>query len=95
MNSFFNFEITCFSTIYYEIVIQVVNLFRVQPMIIMMIFNMSISYFHKISIHEFGDYLMTKLTVGKVVALPKNTLPIGPAFKLTAAKQPLSSSVQR
>jgi hypothetical protein len=51
-------------------------------MIIMMIFNMSTLYFHKISIHEFGDYLMTKLTEGKVVALPKGTLPIRPAFKL-------------
>jgi len=31
--------------------------------IIMMIFNMSTSYFHKISFHYFGDYLMTKLTL--------------------------------
>jgi len=28
------------------------------------IFNMSTSYFHKISFHYFGDYLMTKLTLG-------------------------------
>jgi hypothetical protein len=28
-----------------------------------MIFNMSTSYFHKISIHYFEDYLMTKLTL--------------------------------
>ncbi len=26
-------------------------------------FNMSISYFHKISFHYFGDYLMMKLTL--------------------------------
>jgi hypothetical protein len=26
--------------------------------------NMSTSYFHKISFHYFGDYLMTKLTLG-------------------------------
>jgi prophage maintenance system killer protein len=26
-------------------------------------FNMSTSYFHKISFHYFGDYLMTKLTL--------------------------------
>jgi hypothetical protein len=49
---------------YYEIVIWVVKLFRVSPMIIMMIFNMSTSYFHKFSFHYFGDYLMTKLTLG-------------------------------
>ncbi len=29
-------------------------------MIIMMIFNMSTSYFHKISFHYFEDYLMTQ-----------------------------------
>jgi hypothetical protein len=33
-------------------------------MIIMMIFNMSISHFHKISFHYFEDYLVTKLTLG-------------------------------
>jgi hypothetical protein len=33
-------------------------------MIIMTIFNMSMSYFHKISFHYFEDYLMTKLTLG-------------------------------
>jgi hypothetical protein len=27
-------------------------------------FNMSASYFHKISFHYFEDYLMTKLTLG-------------------------------
>jgi hypothetical protein len=32
--------------------------------IIMMIFNMSTSYFHKISFPYFEDYLMTKLTSG-------------------------------
>jgi hypothetical protein len=32
--------------------------------IIMMIFNMSASYFHKISFHYFEDNLMTKLTLG-------------------------------
>jgi hypothetical protein len=31
--------------------------------IISMIFNMSTSYFHKISFHYFEDYLMTKLTL--------------------------------
>jgi hypothetical protein len=30
-----------------------------------MIFNMSTSYFHKISFHYFEDYLMTKLTLGQ------------------------------
>jgi hypothetical protein len=34
-------------------------------MIIMMIFNMLTSYFHKILFHYFGDYLMTKLTLGQ------------------------------
>jgi hypothetical protein len=33
-------------------------------MIIMMIINMSTSYFHKISFHYFEDYLMMKLTLG-------------------------------
>jgi hypothetical protein len=33
-------------------------------MIIMMISNMSTSYFHKISFHYFEDYLMEKLTLG-------------------------------
>jgi len=33
-------------------------------MIIMMIFNMSISYFHKKSFHYFDDYLMMNLTLG-------------------------------
>jgi len=33
-------------------------------MIIMMIFNMSTSYFHKIPIPYFEDYLMAKLTLG-------------------------------
>jgi hypothetical protein len=33
-------------------------------MIIMMIFNMLTSYFHKILFHYFEDYLMTKLTLG-------------------------------
>jgi hypothetical protein len=33
-------------------------------MIIMMISNMSISYFHKISFHYSEDYLMAKLTLG-------------------------------
>jgi hypothetical protein len=33
-------------------------------MIIMMIFNMLTSNFHKISFHYFEDYLMTKLTLG-------------------------------
>ncbi len=34
-------------------------------MIIMMIFNISISYFHKISFPNFEDYLMMKQTSGK------------------------------
>jgi hypothetical protein len=33
-------------------------------MIIMMIFNMTTSYFHKISFHYFEDYLMMKLGQG-------------------------------
>jgi hypothetical protein len=33
-------------------------------MIIMLIFNISTSYFHKISFDYFEDYLMTKLTLG-------------------------------
>ncbi len=44
--------------IYYNIVVK---LFRVKPMIIIMFFNMSTTYFHKISIHY---YLMTKLPSG-------------------------------
>jgi hypothetical protein len=51
-----------FSTIYYNIVIWVMKLFTMWPMIIMIIFNMSTSYFHKISFHYFEDYLMTNLT---------------------------------
>jgi hypothetical protein len=34
-------------------------------MILMMIVNMSSSYFHKFSFHYFEDYLMTKLTLGQ------------------------------
>jgi hypothetical protein len=34
-------------------------------MTIVMIFNMSTSYFHKISFHYSEDYLMTKLTLGQ------------------------------
>jgi len=49
--------------IYYDIVTWVVKLFRLQPMIIMMIFDTSTS-FHKISFHYFEDYLMIKLTLG-------------------------------
>jgi hypothetical protein len=63
MNSFSNFEMIYFSIIYYNVVIWVVKLFRVQLMIIMMVFNMSTSYFHKISFHYFEDYLMMKLTL--------------------------------
>jgi hypothetical protein len=33
-------------------------------MIIMMIFNMSTSHFHKNSFHYFDDYLMSNLTLG-------------------------------
>jgi hypothetical protein len=33
-------------------------------MIIMLIFNMSTSYFQKKSFHYFEDYLMMKLTLG-------------------------------
>jgi hypothetical protein len=32
--------------------------------IIIMIFNISTSYFHKFSFHYFEDYLMTRLTLG-------------------------------
>jgi len=34
---------------------------------IMMIFNMSTSYFHKISFHYFEDYLMMRLILDKVM----------------------------
>jgi len=34
-------------------------------MTIMMIFNMTTSYFHKISFPYFEDYLMMKLTLGQ------------------------------
>jgi hypothetical protein len=53
-----------FSIIYNNIVKRVVKLFRVQPMIIMMNFNMSTSYFHITSFHYFENYLMMKLTLG-------------------------------
>jgi hypothetical protein len=54
MNSFLKFENkNKNSIIYYNIVIWVVKLFRMLPMIIMMTFNMSTSYFHKISFHYF------------------------------------------
>jgi hypothetical protein len=33
-------------------------------MIIILIFKMQTSYFHKISFHYFEDYLMAKLTLG-------------------------------
>jgi hypothetical protein len=61
MNTFLIFEIIYFSIIYYNIVVK---LFRVKPMIIMMIFNMSTTYFHKISFHYFEDYLVAKLPLG-------------------------------
>jgi hypothetical protein len=48
MESILKLEIIYISIIYYNIVIWVVNLFRMWRMIIMMIFNMSTSYFHKI-----------------------------------------------
>jgi hypothetical protein len=64
MNLFFNFQIIYFSIVYYNVVIWVVKLFRVSPMIIMVIFNMSTSYFHKISFHYLEDYLVTKLSLG-------------------------------
>jgi hypothetical protein len=41
MSSFFISKIIYIFIIYYNIVIQVVKLFRVQPKIIMMIFNIS------------------------------------------------------
>ncbi len=34
-------------------------------MIIMIVFNMAMSYFQKKSFHYFEDYLMMKLTLGK------------------------------
>jgi hypothetical protein len=36
---------------------------HIVAMRIMMILNMSTSYFHKISFHYFEDYLMTELTL--------------------------------
>jgi hypothetical protein len=66
MNLFLNFEIIYFSIIYYNIVIWIVKLFRVQPMIIMMIFQNVDFIFSQnfISFHYFEDYLTTKLTLG-------------------------------
>ncbi len=65
MNSFLNFElIIIIFIIYYNIVILVVKLFIVEFVKIMMIFNMSTSYFHKFSFHSFEDYLMMNLTIG-------------------------------
>jgi hypothetical protein len=63
MNSFFNFEIMYFLIVYYNIVIWVMKLFTLLPFIIMMIFNMSTSYFQKKSFNYFEDYLMTNLTL--------------------------------
>jgi len=40
-------------------------------MLIVMIFNMSTSCFHKNSFHYFQDYLMTKLTLEQVNLIPK------------------------
>jgi hypothetical protein len=57
----FNLEIIIISINDYNIVMWVMKLFRV---LIMMIFNMSTSYIHKISFPYFEDYLMTKLTSG-------------------------------
>jgi len=36
---------------------------QMYPAIIVMVFNIWISYFHKISFHYFKDYLMMKLTL--------------------------------
>jgi hypothetical protein len=44
-------------------------------MIIMIIFNMSMSYFYKISFHYFEDYIMTKLTLGQGSDKHQNVLP--------------------
>ncbi len=47
-------------------------------MIIMMILNMSTSYFHKFSFHYFEDYVMTKVTLGHAIILEvsfEGTLP--------------------
>jgi hypothetical protein len=49
-------------------------------MIIMMIFNISTSYFHKISFHYFEDYLMIKLTLG-VRYFNTNTWPVQKSFQ--------------
>jgi hypothetical protein len=54
-----------FSIIYYDICdMSSENIPNVGYDNIMMIFNMSTSYFHKISFHYFEDYLMMKLTLG-------------------------------
>jgi hypothetical protein len=50
-----------FFMIYYDFFTWIMKLFKVQPMIIITIFNMS--YFHKIAFHYYEDYLMTKMTL--------------------------------
>jgi len=51
--------------IYYDIIVKwVMKLFRMQPMIIIIIFNMSTSYFYKKLFHYFENYLIIKLTLG-------------------------------
>jgi len=35
----------------------------------MMIFNMTTSYFHKISFHYFEDYVMMKLSLGEGIQI--------------------------
>jgi hypothetical protein len=38
-------------------------------MLITMIFNISTSYFHKIWIHYYKNYLMVRLTLGEGIAI--------------------------
>jgi hypothetical protein len=51
-------------------------------MIIMMIFNMSTSYFRKISFRYFEDYLMMKLTLGQGIPTSyQSNINLGPNTK--------------
>ncbi len=54
-----------FFMIYRDIVISRVKLFRLEPLIIKMVFNTSPSYFHQKPLSLFKGLLMTKLTLGQ------------------------------
>jgi hypothetical protein len=71
-NSFLNFEIIYISIIYYNILIWVVKLFRMWRMRILMIFNISTSYFSQnfISLFRglFNDKIDLRVRYGLVIA---------------------------